>query len=171
MGKVIHGFGGCKLICGGYEVDFPLNLGTIRFNEEFYGWKTRSRKSKRQFIGWRPVILVQLQNVSTTTANNMIELIDLVNYHKQSGTLISVAPRYDYSFSTGLSYDCNLITDWDTKDVGNIASAQTLDLQFESEALIPEVPNYHSDMTIYAGVDYAGDTVIDHAGNQVIAIQ
>lgn len=170
MSKVLLGFGGAQLSCAEITAEFPLNKGDISYKEEYKDFKLRSGIYRRIFQGFRPYITLTFHNVDDTSAGEMVNLLSLINIHKNTGELIEIYPRYDFDSAFGVSFQCELVTDIDIQDIGNTAAAQTLELVFRSQTLVTEVSTLVSDTSEFNLVDYEGNTVVDYQDNQIIGV-
>lgn len=164
MAKVIFGFGGTKLICGGIIASFPLCKGYVKYIDENMSKTARSGKLIELHKGWRPVVTIQINNASDSQADEWKNLIRIINFSKINNEPISVSPRYNESLSYGLTISCKLMSDFDPQDIGEIAAAQYIELVFQGVNRVYTIPTLTSDTAVFNVVTGDGDNLITGYG-------
>ncbi len=168
--NTLFGFGGFRMSCGGYSADFPENTGKIFYKAVRQQWITSDNIARHKHLGFQPEISVQLHNLKLSQHIAWENMIAVLNQHLIYGTPIIIRPRFNFEQETGLSYSCELISDFSPDDISNSEVGQSIDLVFRATTIHKTLPNMFSGSKIYNLVDYTGAAIVDHTGAQIIAL-
>lgn len=167
--NTLFGFGGFKISCGSMTANFEQNTGHLMFRKVSQNWITRDGNEHQRFLGWIPEISVIINNLTDSQSTSLSELVDILNQHTLTNTPLTIAPRYDYTNDYGLSFDCNIASDFNPEDIAACEAGQSIPLYFIGIESTKTMPNVFSGTQIHNVVDYLGVQIVTASQENVIA--
>ena len=166
MANILWGFGGVYIVYGGLIADLPFANGSTRFVPES---NTRTAKSGRDiinYVGYRPIITVNLINISETEAREVAKMFSILNSAQSNG--ITVYPRYDATATTNLSYLCRCISEIAPEDIADSPVGQDITLQFRGILRVTTIPSNITNTNLFNIVETIGG--IEHNITETISL-
>lgn len=136
----IFSYGAPRFSLGNLSVAFSNKnpAGTIEFEPKEDNFETLSGKQITNFKGYRAKITLKLYNLAPDDYQKHLQLLNIINTSRSFNVPILLQPR----FSTGatLSLWVRAKSSISYKEITNLNAGQTVDLNFESDNLLSEMP-------------------------------
>lgn len=176
---LIWGFGGVMIqdTFGGAMIS-ALASGSLWFEDESNSYKTIGGTSYKKPAKWRPYIEVTMFNITDTDYSNILDFLAIINNVNalapsigyQSAAPITVFPRYDTLIETGISYDCNCVSNMNPKDVHINGKGQVFTVKFEGVNTINVLPMLTNGGSVVTITSYDGSTITSHIPSDITGI-